>query len=208
MPKHGSAQFALVNPVGDAVDELLRWGRFARKRHGDKYSRPLRACMPVTPCSCKPAIPRQAKSPSACDEWYGAARGLHGRGNRHPSGTSPDKAYATAAEQAEAAIEDGLKNNKGTVDLSKKSRMVAEVRISSLEQWTRMLGRISAVPSVHDVDVIALNTGEARLGFSYSGTPDQLRSAAAQSNLTIAERGRLMVDRRERISADAEGTSE
>jgi hypothetical protein len=34
-----------------------------------------------------------------------------------------------------------------------------------------------------------MNTGEARVGFSYTGTPDQLRAAAEQSKLTLTDRG-------------------
>lgn len=105
-----------------------------------------------------------------------------------PSGTSPEKAYATAAQQAEAAIEDAWKN-KGAVDLSKKSKLIAEVPITSLEQWGSTLARLAAVPTVNDVSIVAMNTGEGRVAISYAGTPDQLRTAAGQANLTLTDRG-------------------
>jgi hypothetical protein len=64
---------------------------------------------------------------------------------------------------------------------------VADARISSPSQWNSILQRLEGVPTVSDVDVIAMNIGEARVSFAYTGTPDQLRSAAAQSNLTLAD---------------------
>jgi hypothetical protein len=47
------------------------------------------------------------------------------------------------------------------------------------------------VPSISDVDLIAMNAGEARVSFSYTGTPDQLRAAAEQTKLMLTDRGGL-----------------
>src|SRR6478735_8042244 len=108
-------------------------------RDGGGFRRQQRACMPVKLCCSRQPIP------------------------------PPAKAYATAAQQATAAIEDAWKN-RGTVEVAKKTKMVAEVRIASLSQWVSLLGRLSAVLSVTDVNVTTLNVGDARINFTYSGT--------------------------------------
>jgi hypothetical protein len=187
--KHTSAQFPLVTPVGDAVDQSsLGPLRFADAGWGQVQSAAARV-------HAGEAVLMQASNPAASKLTVRMRRIGPGKSGALsdvevavPAGTPAEKAYAAAAEQAEAAIEDALKN-RGTVDLSRKTRMVAEARISSLEQWNNLFSRLSSVSSVSDVDLVAMNTGEARVGFSYTGTPDQLRAAAEQSNLTLTDRG-------------------
>lgn len=187
--KIASAQFPLVTPIGDAVDQSsLGPLRFGDAGWGQVQSVAARV-------HAGEAVLMQAGNPAASKLTIRMRR----IGPGQPvvlsdveipvaAGTPPEKAYAAAAQQAEAAIEDAWKN-RGTVDVSKKSRMVAEVRIASLGEWTSVFSRLSSVPSVSDVDLIAMNTGEARVGFSYTGTPDQLRAAAEQSKLTLTDRG-------------------
>lgn len=187
--KHATAQFPLVTPIGDAVDQSslgplhfpdAGWGQVqavaSRVRAGEavliqasnfgasKLTVRLRRVGPG-----KPVAIADLEVPVA-------------------AGTPPEKAYAAAAEQAEAAIEDAWKA-RGTVDTGKKSKLVAEATLSSLPAWDSLLARLQSVPTVSDIDVIAMNIGEARISFSYTGTPDQLRSAAAQANLTLTDRG-------------------
>jgi hypothetical protein len=184
------AAFPLVTPIGDEVDQSalgpLRlgsagWGQIepvAQRVHAGE------------------AVLLQASNPAASKMTVRMRRVGPNRSGvvlanveiPIPAGTPPEKAYATAAQQAEAAIEDAWKN-KGTVDLNKKARLVAEVPITSLEQWSSTLARLAAVPTVNDVSVVAMNTGEGRVAISYAGTPDQLRTAAGQANLTLTDRG-------------------
>ncbi|HEX3943547.1 MAG TPA: DUF2066 domain-containing protein [Rhizomicrobium sp.] len=188
-PKYASAQFPLVTPVGDAVDQSsLGPLRFADAGWGQVQSAAARV-------HAGEAVLMQAGNPAAGKLTVRMRRigpgklvGLSDVEVAVAAGTSPEKAYAAAAEQAEGAIEDAWKN-RGTVDLSRKTRMVAEAHISSLEQWNNLYSRLSSVSSVSDLNLIAMNTGEARVGFSYTGTPDQLRAAAEQSNLTLTDRG-------------------
>lgn len=188
--KYPGVQIPLVNPVGDAVDQsTLGPVRFADGSWAQ-----------IQPAAARvhagEAVLVQASSPAASKMTIRMRRvGPNSRmialGNIEvpvAAGTPPEKAYAAAAEQAEAAINDAWKN-KPSIDLSKRSKMVAEVRIGSLADWVTMLSRISGIASVSDITVLALNSGEARVAFSYAGGPDQLRAAAAQSNLSLADRG-------------------
>ena len=76
------------------------------------------------------------------------------------------------------------------------------LRLSSLPEWNSLLPRLQSVPTVSDVDVIAMNIGEARVSFSYTGTPDQLRSAAAQANLTLTD-----AEKREMAAVDGRASA-
>jgi Uncharacterized protein conserved in bacteria (DUF2066) len=188
-PKYASAQFPLVTPVGDAVDESsLGSLHFAEASWGQIQSAASRV-------HAGEAVLVQASNPAASHMTVRMRRVGPGKPMALAdidvpvaAGTPPQKAYATAAELAEVAIEDAWKT-RGTIDLNKKSRMVAELRITSLEQWNSMLARLAAVPAISDVSVVAMNTGEGRVALSYTGTPDQLRTMAGQSNLNFAEHG-------------------
>lgn len=184
------AAFPLVNPIGDEVDQSslgpLRFGSASWGQIEPSASR----------VHAGEAVLLQASNPAASKMTVRMRRVGPGRPAvvladielPVPAGTPPEKAYAMAAQQAKAAIEDAWKN-KGSVDLSRKSKLVAEVRIDSLEQWSSLLARLAAVPTVSDVAIVAMNTGEGRVAISYAGTPDQLKAAAGQSNLTLVDRG-------------------
>jgi hypothetical protein len=188
-PKYAAAQFPLVTPIGDAVDQAsLGPLHFADASWAQMEAAASRV-------HAGEAVLMQASSPAASKMTVRMRRVGPGKpvvlaDIEVPisGGTPPEKAYAAAAEQAEAAVEEAWKT-RGTVDLGKKSKLVAEVRLSSLPEWNSLLPRLQSVPTVSDVDVIAMNIGEARVSFSYTGTPDQLRSAAAQANLTLTDRG-------------------
>jgi hypothetical protein len=187
-PKYTTAQFPLVTPIGDAVDQSsLGSLHFADAGWGHVQAAASRV-------HAGEAVLMQASNPAASKmtvrlRRIGPGKPVALADIEVPvaAGTSPEKTYGAAAEQAEAAIEEAWKT-RGTVDVSKKSKLVAEATISSLPEWNNVLARLQSVSSVSDVDVIAMNIGEARVSFSYTGTPDQLRSAAAQANLTLTDR--------------------
>jgi hypothetical protein len=183
-----ASQFPLVTPLGDTVDQStlgpLRfgsatWGQVqpaaARVHAGDAV-----LLLASNPAASKLTIRMRHVGP-------GRAVPLSDVEVPVPAGMPPQKAYALAAEQAENAIEDAWKS-KGTVDLNKRARLVAEVRFNSLEQWNSLFNRLQSVPAISDVVLVAMNTGEARVSLSYAGTPDQLRNVAGQSNLALDDR--------------------
>lgn len=183
-----TSQFPLVTPIGDTVDQStlgpLRFGSATWGQVQPSASR-VHAGEAVLLLASSPA----ASKMTVRMRYVGPGRAvpLSDIEVPIPAGTPPEKVYATAAEQAENAIEDAWKS-KGSVDLAKRAKLVAEVRFDSLEQWNGLFNRLQKVPSVSDVALVAMNTGEARVTLSYAGSPDQLRNAAAQSNLAMAER--------------------
>jgi hypothetical protein len=188
-PKYATAQFPLVTPIGDAVDQ----SSLGPLHFGDAGWGQVQAA--ASRVHAGEAVLMQASNPAASKMTVRLRRVGPGKPVALAdievpvaTGTPPEKAFAIAAEQAEAAIEEAWKT-RGTVDLSKKSKLVAEATISSLPEWNSVLARLQSVSTVSDVEVIAMNIGEARISFSYTGTPDQLRSAAAQASLTLTDRG-------------------
>jgi hypothetical protein len=189
--KYAGAQFSLVTPIGDNVDQSsLGPLRFAGASWGEVESVASRV-------HANEAVLVQAGNPSASHFTVHMRRigpnrsfSLPDVDFPVPAGTSSDKIYAMAADRAEAAIEEAWKV-RTSVDTSRKARLVAEARINSLEEWTDLLGKISSIPIVSDVDIVAMNTGEGRIEISYSGTPEQLRDLAAQSSLSVASRDGL-----------------
>jgi len=201
--KLANAQFRLVTPIGDNVDQSsLGPLRFASASWSEMESLASRV-------HANEAVLAQAGNPDASHFIVHMRRVGPGRSFALPdvdipvpAGISADKLYAMAAAQVEAAIEEAWKV-RTSVDTSKKTRMVAEVRITSLEDWTDLLGKISSIPMVSDVDVVAMNTGEGRIDISYSGTPEQLRDLAAQSGLAFASHDGLTWVSRGKTAATA-----
>lgn len=114
----------------------------------------------------------------------------------------PAKAYAGAADAAASAIIDSWKA-RSAVDYGKRNKLVAEVRIESLGAWSATLQKLATVPTVTDVGVVAMNTGEARIAISYVGTPDQLSDNVKQAGLDLSNDGGTWWLAPQAASADA-----
>lgn len=190
--KLSAAQYPLVSPIGDDVDQSA----LGQLHFGDAS---WGAIEPVASrVHAGEAVLVQATNPGASQMTVHIRR--LGAGGRNftvpdvtiqiPSGTPPQRAYALAVDQAGAAIEDAWKT-RTTVDFGRKAKLTADARIASLDQWTDLLTRLSGLSLVSDVSVQAMNIGEGRVAITYSGTPDQLRDAAAQSNMSLANRDGL-----------------
>ncbi len=95
------------------------------------------------------------------------------------------QAYAAAADAAAAAIVDAWKSHSA-IDFSKRSKLTADVHIASLAEWGILIQKLSAVPTVTDVAVLAMDIGEARIAITYVGSADQLAEFSAQANLDLS----------------------
>ena len=103
-------------------------------------------------------------------------------------GESAMQAYGSAADATASAIADAWKT-RIAVDYGKRSRLIAEVRIPSLADWGTLMQRLSAIPTVFDVQVLAMDIGEARVAVTYAGTPDQLAAMASESAIDLSNNG-------------------
>lgn len=103
-------------------------------------------------------------------------------------GDSAIQAYSAAADATAQAIIEAWKA-RSAVDFGKHSKLIAEVRVPSLADWGMLVQRLSAIPTVSDVEVLAMDIGEARIAVTYAGTPDQLVALAAQSAIDLSNNG-------------------
>ncbi len=105
----------------------------------------------------------------------------------HPGEPAP-QAYAAAADAAATVIVD-LWKSRTAIDFNRRFKLTAEAHIATLADWGTLMQKLTSVPIVTDVNVIAMNIGEARVAITYSGSAEQLETLAAQNNLNLANVG-------------------
>ena len=98
------------------------------------------------------------------------------------------QAYAAAADAAAVSIVEVWKSHSA-IDFNKRYKLTAEARISSLADWGVLMQKLATIPTVTEVQVVAMNVGEARIVITYVGTPEQLQGLAAQSSLDLSNSG-------------------
>lgn len=103
-------------------------------------------------------------------------------------GESGQAAYAAAADAAAASITEIWKSHSA-IDFNKRYKLTADARIASLADWGLLMQKLSTIPIVTEVQVVAMNVGEARIAITYVGTPEQLQAVAAQSSIDLSNSG-------------------
>ncbi len=101
---------------------------------------------------------------------------------------SVESSYPSAADAAVSAIEEMWKT-RAAIDVSRTGRLNADVRISSLAQWSAIQSQLAAAPNVTNVTLVAMTTNLARISISYLGTTEQLRDALAPAGFTLSGSG-------------------
>jgi len=101
-----------------------------------------------------------------------------------PPHTPSEKGFAAVADAAANAIIDSWKV-RSAVDFSKRSKLLAEMHVNTLEEWAQAIEKLETVSTVTEVSVVAMNFGEARVAISYVGSTDQLNEQLAHSGLTL-----------------------
>jgi hypothetical protein len=96
--------------------------------------------------------------------------------------------YPAAADAAVHLIED-LWKTKSAVDFSKKGRLTADVRVSTLAQWGALQTALAGVGNVTGITVQDMDIGEARIAIAYQGSIDQLKDAMSAQGLSLVYRG-------------------
>ena len=97
------------------------------------------------------------------------------------------QAYAAAADAAIAAIANAWKL-RAAIDFSARAKLTADVAIDSPPAWGALLQKLAAVPIITDVNVLGMNTGQARLVLTYAGTADQLHDMLSDANIDLSQR--------------------
>jgi hypothetical protein len=102
-----------------------------------------------------------------------------------PPRTPPAKVFAAAADAVANTIIDEWKAH-AAIDFNKRSKLMVEVHIDSLNAWSAMLQKLGTISTITDVGVVAMNIGEARIAVSYVGTSDQLSANIQQAGLALS----------------------
>ncbi|HTW33132.1 MAG TPA: DUF2066 domain-containing protein [Rhizomicrobium sp.] len=103
-------------------------------------------------------------------------------------GESAQQAYAAAADAAAVSIVEIWKSHSA-IDFSKRFKLTADAHIASLADWGALMQKLSTIPTITEVQVIAMDLGEARIAITYVGTPEQLQAMAAQSSVDLSNSG-------------------
>ena len=184
-PKYATGVAPLVLPTGDALDAAaLSALNFRTAEWQDVEPSASRAhaaeAYLVWVSQGKDALTIKLKrlaaanSPPIPDVTVPIAPGMNGR-----------KVYQNAADAAAAAIIEDWKL-RSAIDFNRRSKLIAEVHINSLADWSQLLQKLGTVPTITDVGVVAMNTGEARIAITYAGNPEQLHDLIAQANLDLS----------------------
>jgi hypothetical protein len=96
--------------------------------------------------------------------------------------------YPVAAQATVRGIED-LWKTRSAIDFSQRGRLIADVRITSLQQWGEIQSQLATVSNVTGVTVLAMDLGYARIQLGYQGGADQLREALSGASLALTSRG-------------------
>lgn len=102
-----------------------------------------------------------------------------------PPRTPPAIAFGKVADATANAIIDSWKS-RSVVDYGRRSNVVASLHVDSLADWSGLLQKLGAVPTITDVNVLAMDIGEARIEIAYVGSTDQLNEQLARQGLNLA----------------------
>jgi hypothetical protein len=106
------------------------------------------------------------------------------------------KSYAAAADQKDAdvlasavagtaaQVEQAWKQ-ANILDYSRAATLIARVPTGELKRFLDVRNRLAQLSVIQRSELLSLNRDEARIAIHYFGSPDQLRTALAQRDLTL-----------------------
>jgi hypothetical protein len=103
-------------------------------------------------------------------------------------GTAPAKSFGDTADAVAESIANAWKS-RSAVDFNARAKLTVDVKISSIADWGQVQQRLAAIPAVVDVNIAAMNTGQARVVLTYAGSLDQLHDFLAQGGLDLSNQG-------------------
>jgi hypothetical protein len=89
-------------------------------------------------------------------------------------------AVAGTAQQLEQAWKEA-----NILNYSQAATITVRVPVGELQRYVDVRDRLAQLPGIQSSDLLSLDRQEARLSIHYFGTPDQLRTALAQRDLSL-----------------------
>lgn len=184
-PKFATGPVPILPPVGDAIDaQALGALNFATAQWPDVE--PAASRVHATEAFLVQATPGKGGITVALRRLGpGASSPIPNVVVPVKPGETANQAYGAAADATAVAIIDAWKLHSA-IDFSKRYKLTAVVHITSLVDWGTLLQKLATIPTITDVSVQAMDTGEARLSITYVGTPEQLAQFATQANLDLS----------------------
>lgn len=185
-PKYATAAVPILPPVGDAIDaQALGALNFATAQWTDVE--PAASRVHATDVFLAQATPGKGTITVALRRLgVGASPPIPNVVVPVKPGEPGNLAYAAAADATASAIIDAWKV-RSAIDFNKRFKLTADVRIASLADWGTMSQKLATIPTITDVSVLAMDSGEARLAITYVGSVEQLTEFAAQANLDLSQ---------------------
>jgi hypothetical protein len=115
-------------------------------------------------------------APGSEQSWVGSFTAAAGESDQ-------DLLSRAAAATADRVTEAWKQAN--IIDYSQSGTLVASVPVADLPGWIAVRGRLSAVPSIQRLELMALDRQRAIVSLRYAGTAAQLRVALAQHDLDL-----------------------
>jgi hypothetical protein len=197
-PRFANSIVPFVLPLGDAADkaalaglsfEAARWADIAPEaaRRGAKEA----VLMLATASGDKMTVTLRRLGPSEMSTKATA---------EVPLTQSAASTYPAAAVAAVRAMEDMWKS-RTALDFGRKGTLTVDATVRSLEEFSALEAKLSALPNVAAISVAAMDIGAARLSVSYLGSVEQLKDALKQAGLTLTATGGIW-----HLSAGARGS--
>jgi hypothetical protein len=92
--------------------------------------------------------------------------------------------YAAAVAGTDGALEDAWKQGN-MLNFSQSAVLTATVPTGALDNFVAIEAALAQVPAIEKSELLSLDRSNAKLAIHYYGSPDQLRLALAQRDLTL-----------------------
>lgn len=102
------------------------------------------------------------------------------------SGEELDQTLTHAVDDVRSRIEDDWKR-ANMIDYGNRGQLTVFVPVTGLKDWANIETSLSAMPIVRQAHVVAMSRREVQLDLDYLGSPQQLRTALAQRNLSLQQ---------------------
>ncbi|MDP2696919.1 DUF2066 domain-containing protein [Thalassospira sp.] len=104
--------------------------------------------------------------------------------------TASGETVSQTLEKAAIAVSERLEDEwkrANLIDYGTGGQLIVFVPITGLDDWAGIERRLNQLPLIRSTKIVAMSRREVQLALDYVGSPDQLRLALAQQNLTLMQ---------------------
>ncbi|WP_404426142.1 DUF2066 domain-containing protein [Thalassospira australica] len=105
-------------------------------------------------------------------------------------GESLNETLVRAAKSVQDQLSESWKQ-ANLINYDTGGQLMVFIPITGLQDWARIEERLVGLPVVRSSHVVAMSRREVQIAVEYAGSPEQLRTALAQQNLSLSQMGDL-----------------